>query len=254
MTELHNIDCIEYMKTVKSNHFDICVTSPPYNMNLRVNSKGDGYCSRQIVQELSSKYSGFDDNLPMADYEAFLCSVASELNRTCKLVFLNIQMITGNKPALFRFLGKFSNEIKELIIWDKMKGQPAIGEGVLNSCYEMIVVMGDKPITRAFQDPGFARGTLDNIFRIPTAKSDNKNHKASFPLALSDKIFHEFSREGQKAFDPFLGTGTTAISAHFNELDFVGCEIDAEYLAVAKLRIERETAQKDMFSENNTQV
>jgi site-specific DNA-methyltransferase (adenine-specific) len=105
MIELHNCDCMEYMAGLEDNAFDICVTSPPYNMNLRVNSKGDGYCSRQIVKELSSKYNGFDDNLPMAEYEHFLIRTMAEMLRVSGLVFFNIQMITGNKPALFRFMG-----------------------------------------------------------------------------------------------------------------------------------------------------
>ena len=224
MIELHNIDCMEYMKGLDDNAFDICVTSPPYNMNLRVNSKGDGYCSRQIVKEISTKYAGFDDNLPMQEYEDFICGVASELLRVSKMVFFNIQMITGNKPALFKFFGRFADDIKELIIWDKTKGQPAIGEGVLNSCYELIIVLGGKPITRAFQNPSFSRGTLDNIFRIPAKKSPVNNHQASYPLALTDCILHNFSKKGDKVFDPFLGTGTTAISAHYGGFDFVGCE------------------------------
>lgn len=245
--EILNIDCMEYMSSLEDNAFDICVTSPPYNMNLRVNAKGDGYCSRQIVKELSTKYSSFSDNLPMDDYGSFLENHTRELLRVSETVFLNIQMITGNKPALFSFLGAFSNEIKELIIWDKCKAQPSIGEGVLNSGFELIIVLGGNPITRAFSPSFFDRGTVDNIWKIPTTKSADKRHGASFPLALSDKILHCFASKGQRVFDPFLGTGTTAISAHYAECDFVGCEIDNNYYNTAKERIELETAQRDMF-------
>ena len=244
---LHNIDCMEYMKTCSDNEFDLVVTSPPYNMNLRVNSKGDGYCSRQITKELSTKYNGYDDNLPMDDYEDFICVVVAELLRVSKTVFFNIQMITGNKPALFRFMGKFSNQIKELIVWDKCKAQPAIGKGVLNSGYELIIVLGNNPIARAFNDPVFNRGELSNIWKIPTQTSADKNHGASFPRQLAEKIIGNFAREGQKVFDPFLGTGTTAIEAHLAGLEFTGCEINSDYLEAARIRINRETAQLDMF-------
>ncbi len=52
---------------------------------------------------------------------------------------------------------------------------------------------------------------------------------------------------GYKVFDPFLGTGTTGIAAHYGDCDFVGCELDTDYFNAAKARIERETAQLDMF-------
>ncbi len=247
MIDLFNIDCMEYMKGCEDNAFDICITSPPYNMNLRVNSKGDGYCSRQIIRELSSKYAGFDNNLPMADYERFLMDTMTEILRVSGLVFFNIQMITGNKPALFRFMGHFADQIKELIIWDKCKSQPAIGEGVLNSGYELILVLGDKPITRAFQSPKFSRGTLENIWRIPSQKSSDKRHSASYPLLLAETIIGNFAPERSKIFDPFLGTGTTAIAAHYANCDFVGCELDEDYYNAAVQRFDMSTKQQALF-------
>lgn len=247
MVEILNIDCMEYMKGLEDDTFDICITSPPYNMNLRVNGRGDGYCSRQIVKELSTKYASFDDNLPMAEYEKFLIDTASEINRVSKLTFFNIQMITGNKPALFRFIGHFSEQIKELIVWDKCKAQPAICEGVLNSGYELIVVMGDKPITRAFQSPQFERGRLDNIWRIPSKKSSDSTHGAAFPLSLAETICKNFGFNGASLFDPFLGTGTSAIAAHYSGFDFVGCELDEDYYKAAKERFNNETKQVSLF-------
>lgn len=245
--EILNMDGMEYMREVEDKFFDVCMTSPPYNMNLRVNSKGDGYCSRQIKKEISSKYVGFDDNLPMDDYKDFLFKYAKEMLRVSDVVFLNIQLITGNKPALFSFMGEFSSDIKELIIWDKCKAQPAIGSGVMNSGYELIIVLGGSPITRAFNPSFFGRGTLDNLWRVPTEKSSNKDHGAAFPVSLAEKILCNFSEKGQKVLDPFLGTGTSAIAAHYAECDFVGCEINKNYYDSAIERIERETAQLDMF-------
>jgi site-specific DNA-methyltransferase (adenine-specific) len=245
--ELLNMDCMDYMKTQGDKSFDLCITSPPYNMNLRVNSKGDGYCSRQIVKELSSKYENFHDNLPMADYEQFLYKTMDEILRVSNLVFFNIQMITGNKPALFRFMGKYADQIKELIVWDKCKAQPAIGEGVLNSGFELIIVLGDKPITRAFQSPEFKRGTMDNIFRIPSSSSSDSSHKASFPLGLAQKIVGGFANEGYRIIDPFLGTGTTAIAAHYGGFDFVGCEMDKDYYDSAVKRFDNETSQLSLL-------
>jgi len=244
--ELINIDCMEYMKGLEDNSFDLCITSPPYNMNLRVNAKGDGYCSRQIVKELSSKYENYSDNLTMAEYEAFLEGVLLQLIRVSRLTFFNVQIITGNKPALFRLIGKFSEQIKELIIWDKGKAQPAIGEGVLNSQFELVLVLGDRPITRAFTKAKFQRGCLSNIWNIQPKAGADKTHKAAFPVELVEKILGNF--EGNNLFDPFMGTGTTAIAAHYGGFDFVGCELDEDYYKAACNRFDLETAQEDMFS------
>lgn len=38
-------------------------------------------------------------------------------------------------------IGEFSGDMKEFIVWDKVNAQPAIGEGILNSQFEVILVL-----------------------------------------------------------------------------------------------------------------
>lgn len=247
MITLLNMDCMEYMKTLPDKAFDAIITSPPYNMNLRVNSKGDGYSSRQIVKELSTKYQNYSDNLPMDDYKKFLVEFLKEAIRVSDLVFLNIQQITGNKPAVAAVVGMFANALKETIIWDKVVAQPSIADGVLNSQFEFIYVFGGNPIARQFKGAGFVRGSESNIWRIQPTERADKNHGAGFPVALPEKIIRCFVSDGQRIYDPFLGTGTTAIAAHYCGLECVGTEIDKNYYDAAIKRFNQETKQVDMF-------
>jgi site-specific DNA-methyltransferase (adenine-specific) len=245
-TTLLNMDCMEYMRGLPDNAFDAIITSPPYNMNLRVNSKGDGYCSRQIVKEISTKYKNYSDNLPMDDYKKFLADFLAEALRVSDLVFFNIQQITGNKPAVASVVGMFAECLKETIVWDKVIAQPSIADGVLNSQFEFIYVFGGNPIARQFKCPGFTRGAESNLWRIhPTERAD-KHHGAGFPVALPQKIMSCFLSAGQRVYDPFLGTGTTAIAAHYGGFEFVGTELDRYYYAAAVKRYEMETAQQAM--------
>jgi len=246
--DLRNMDCMELMKEFPDDYFDLAVTSPPYNLNLRVNQKGDGYCSRQVTKELSTKYENYSDNLPMAEYEKFLIDVITELNRVSRMTFFNIQMVTGNKPALFKVMGHFAEQIKEVVIWDKGHGQPAIGSGVLNSAYEYIIILGGSPITRAFKDHSFERGSLDNIWRSKKGSSSDANHRASFPISLVDTILSNFGKRGGRVIDPFLGTGTTGVSTHYAGMHLTGSEIDPDYFKSACERVRRETSQMDMFA------
>lgn len=193
---LLNCDCMEYMATLPDKDFDLAITSPPYNMNLRVNAKGDGYCSRQIVKELSTKYANYADNMSMNDYRAFLVRIMRELVRVSDLTFFNVQMITGNKPALCSAIGEMAEHVKEVIIWDKGHGQPAIGNGVLNSCFEFVIVLGGNPITRAFNSANFERGKMDNILRIRKSRPTGINHKAAYPIELPQTILANFARPG----------------------------------------------------------
>jgi len=230
-------DCLERMKEIPDGSVDLTVTSPPYNMNLRI--RNGKYCSRQIVKELSTKYKSFDDNLPMDEYFNFNKKVLTECLRVSDLVFYNVQLLTGNKPALFKLMGEFHNKIKEFIVWDKVNAQPAIGKNVLNSQFEVLLVLqNSKPESRAFDTGQFKRGTISNLWDIKRGKKYSKDHGASFPLDLVDKIISNFSAPQSTVLDPFLGVGTTGVAAKNLNRKFIGIEMDEEYFNTAKDRIE----------------
>lgn len=190
-THLINADCLLAMKRIPDKSIDAVITSPPYNMNLRI--RNGKYCSRQIVKEISTKYENFADNLPMDEYFEFNKKIISECLRVSDLVFFNIQMITGNKPALFALMGEFSKQLKEVIIWDKVNAQPAIGQGVLNSRFEFLLVFqSSNAISRCFKTSQFGRGELDNLWQIKRGKKYCKTLGAEFPLELPERIIKNF--------------------------------------------------------------
>lgn len=244
--QLFQGDCLEVMKDIPDGSVDLVITSPPYNMNLRI--RNGKYCSRQIVKEISTKYQGFDDNLPMDEYFDFNKRVLNELLRVSDLVFFNVQILTGNKPALFRLMGEFSDKIKELIIWDKVNAQPAIGKNVLNSQFEILLVLqNSKPESRAFEQAQFDRGTLSNLWSIKRGKKIDKNHGAVFPLELAEKVIANFSQPGQVVLDPFMGVGTSGVAAKTLQRDFIGIEINNDYFQVSEARIANSSYQMELM-------
>src|SRR5690554_6359063 len=97
ITKIYGEDCIETLKRIPDNSIDLVITSPPYDMNLRI--RNGKYCSRQIVKEFSTKYEGFDDNLPIEEYYKLHLKILKELLRTSSVIFYNIQIVTGSKRA-----------------------------------------------------------------------------------------------------------------------------------------------------------
>jgi site-specific DNA-methyltransferase (adenine-specific)/modification methylase len=226
---------------------DLIFTSPPYNMNLRI--RGGEYCSRQIVDEFSTKYEGYADNLPIDDYEALLReTIAMSLN-VSPLVFWNIQFLTGNKRPMFRLIGEYADSIKEFIVWDKMVAQPAMSDGVMNSRWEAILVFDrENGITRRF-DAAFKRGALDNLWQIGKERSAYDSHGATFPLSLPSKAIDAFTFNGQTVCDPFLGTGTTGVACINLGRKFIGIEFERKYFDIACERISRALAQPRLFDD-----
>lgn len=239
--QLYNDDCLNVLDQMISNNekVDAIITSPPYNMCLRIHS--GKYMSRWgwkgNVGSFSAKYEGYKDDLPMDEYFKFQDEFISKALQVTDLMFYNIQMITGNKVALLQLMGKYAEKIKEIIIWNKGYGQPAMQNGVLNSQYEFIIVFqNSKPYNRSFDTALFDRGTLSNVWDIKRER--NNLIKAGFPQELVKKILKNFVKDGSIVFDPYMGSGTTGIVCKELGYDFIGVELDKEMFEKAKDRID----------------
>ena len=236
LNTVYNEDCLATMARMPDNFVDLVFTSPPYNMNLRI--RNGKYCSRQIVKEFSTKYDGFDDNLPINDFHRLHSKILSELLRVSKITFYNIQIVTGSKLAFFKMIGEFAPYLKDIIVWDKKHGQPAMQTNVMNRRTELILVFEkDGAISRQFKKCNFSRGTFDDIWQIGRGKKVAKNHGATFPLELADKVINNFTTAGDVVYDPFTGSGTTLLSAKQNGRSYVGSEITQKYYDFAVERL-----------------
>lgn len=236
---LYNEDCQKTLSLMGNKFVDLVVTSPPYNMRTRIR---DGkYTTREKSEHFSKKYAHFSDDLPIEAFFETHKNILSELLRVSKIVCYNFQIVTGSKEAFFKIIGCFGEYIKDIIIWDKGHGQPAMHEMVLNSCYEMILILEDNgKIGRVIENAQFKRGEMNNIIRTGKPQKIVGTHGASFPESLVSKLIKAFSKEGDLIYDPFMGTGTTAVVAKRFNRNWIGSEITEEYCKIANTRINGE--------------
>ncbi len=91
------------------------------------------------------------------------------------------------------------------------------------------------------EDPAVsADHRLGNVWRFPVKRGtagQNVLHKAPFPTALSDRITRLSTDPGDTVLDPFLGSGTTAVSALQLDRTCVGYELNDEFAPVVRRRL-----------------
>lgn len=248
--KIYNTDCLEGMRSLPDGCVEAVITSPPYNLCLRV--RGNQYTHRTKGEERKglnvNKYTnGLSDSLEMEDYFNWQCECIDEMLRVSTgMVFYNIQAVTGNKWAVFKILGKYADRIREVMIWDKMGAEPAVGNRILNSEYEFIIVFDHGDCKgRQFSVFNAERGTLSNVLRI--GKNHENKHRAAFPLMLPQMLAHHFTHRGGVILDPFVGSGTTAVACIKEKRHFIGFEISEEYYKLACKRIDDEKRQLSLF-------
>ena len=100
-------------------------------------------------------------------------------------------------------------------------------------------------------DGELAWTSFDKAMRIFTyarakALKEGKIHPTQKPIPLYEWLLTNYAKKGQRILDTHLGSGSSAIAAHYFGVDFVGCELDKDYFEAAKARFDMATKQLAM--------
>lgn len=83
----------------------------------------------------------------------------------------------------------------------------------------------------------------DNVLELGFMPNEGGLHPTQKPLKLMQALIELVTQPGQIVLDPFCGSGTTLLAAANLHRHYVGCEIDPQYLAVARARLKLKEAQ-----------
>jgi len=237
VNKIYNEDCEITLGKMQDKSIDLVVTSPPYNMRTRI--RNGKYTTREKSEHFSKKYKHFEDALPIDEFYQLHKRILSELLRVSKVVCYNFQIVTGSKEAFFKIIGDFNTKIKDIIIWDKNTGQPAMHEKVLNSVYEMILILEDDDRAgRVIQNAKFPRGGMNNIIRVKRGKKQTEINGAVFPEKMAAELIKAFSNENDIVYDPFIGSGTTPVVCEKLNRKWIGSELVEQQYKQALKRLE----------------
>lgn len=205
---------------------DITFTSPPYNA---------GCTPTETKMNKTSKYEGENtDNKSETEYAKFLNDYLSLSLEYSQFSFMNIQSLSNNKIAIIDTLYENKEKFADVLIWDKLNGQPAMANNVLNSVFEFIYVFSKKG-NRAIGTKKY-RGTIDNILHISKQNKNEfaKEHNATFPVEFAEFFVKNFSEK--MVYEPFGGSGTTLIACEKHNRSCRCMELSEKYCDVIRKR------------------
>lgn len=209
LNRIINDDCFNVMKKIPDKYFDLCLTDPPYGIDYggQLKGHGDGNGGR-------NKYGWKDWNAPEWDKERPEKEVFEQIMRVSKN-----QIIWGGN-----YFADYMPPSQGWLVWNKGQRNFSIADG------ELAWTSFDKAL-RIFD---YSRGE---------ALKDGKIHPTQKPVALFSWVLEMFSKEGDKVFDPFSGSGTTAIACHRGKRQFLCVEKDEVYFQKSVERLEEERKQ-----------
>jgi DNA modification methylase len=89
---------------------------------------------------------------------------------------------------------------------------------------------------------------LRSVWSI-TTKPFTEAHFATFPIEIPERCILAGSKPGDTILDPFNGAGTTGVASVNHQRNYIGIELNPEYLEMSRKRIEKSNQQMHLFAE-----
>jgi site-specific DNA-methyltransferase (adenine-specific) len=222
LNKIHNLDCLDFMRSLPDKCIDLVVTDPPYDIsdskpgNSELMSLG-----KYNADNFAELKNGFDVEV-----------VFSEIVRIQKKV--NCFIFCANKQiAEIMTIAQRGGYYVTLLVWNKTNSAP-FANGVWRQDAEFIV--------HVRESGAYFEGNAEEkrkVVQMPTNPSQF-GHPTEKPLNLIMKYVLIGSKEGDIVFDPFMGSGTTAVAAKQLGRKFLGCELSEKYVAIANERLRQD--------------
>jgi site-specific DNA-methyltransferase (adenine-specific) len=244
INKIYNEPCLETLKKIPDNFIDCIVTSPPYNksywsMNQNVNN-GFKTKSRKIT------YGDFNDDLEPEIYINQQKEILSECIRVIKptgsIFYNHIDILHLHNTIHPKYVYDFP--IKQIIIWNR-KNTPKLDVSYFYPINEYIfwIKKTEESKPKFYRENAFYK---KNIWDISPENSDNK-HPAPFPIKLVANCIISTTEEKDLVYDPYMGSGTTALACLKYNRNYIGSELNNDYIDMCKKRIDNFNSQTKLF-------
>jgi site-specific DNA-methyltransferase (adenine-specific) len=247
---IHNSDCIALMRTLPECCIDLTVTSPPYD-NLR-NYNGYTFDCENIAQELYriTKIGGVlvwvvgdkinNGNRSLTSFRHAITFQEAGFN-------IHDVMIYRKKNTPFMRSNAYTNCYEFMFVCSK--GSPKtfnpLMEKTARHGFEMLVYNKgadgvNKKVLKELKSEKVRTNIWDYAVGLGGSTNDKEafKHPAIFPEKLAEDHILTWTNANDLVFDPMCGSGTTCKMARLHGRQYLGCDISAQYVTIARHRIE----------------
>ena len=252
---IYHKDCIEGLKEIESNSIDIIICDPPYNIGKDFGNDSDKqthdeyllWCDEWINQCIRILKS--NGTLYIYGFSETLSFIRVRIN-------INVRWLIWHYTNKVSPSAKFWQRSHESILCC-YKSKPIFNKDDIREPYTQGHINNIGKIRTCtkgrFSDgkqnttyKGHPNGALPrDVIKISslsggTGMKERVNHPTQKPLELSKKLLKaSMNKDGHtKLVVPFIGSGTECVAAKELGIDFIGFEINKDYIDIASKRLE----------------
>jgi modification methylase len=233
LNKIYNENCLETMARMPDEFVDLTVTSPPYNLGLK----------HHTGNNIFKAYDEYIDDMPEDEYQAQQIKVLNEIYRVTKkggsIMYNHKNRIKNGKQITpYEWVLKTEWTLKQEVVW--FNGSQNFDKCRFYPMTERIFWLS-KGVNTNFTN------TINQHDLIKdTGEGTDKEHKRSFPVKLAQRFIMCFP-DANLIFDPYMGSGTTAIASIKEKRNWIGSELSKEYVDLANKRLDPILRQTTLF-------
>lgn len=234
---LINGDCLQAMQAMDGASVDLILTDPPYNLGLFMKDRATN------LKAMRDNYFGAAgwDNYGYDEWNSSIDSFFKESARLMKkggsmIVFMAVIKV----ESIIELAEKHGFYYKTTGTWHKTNPMPRnMNLHFVNSTESWIYFTYGARVG-TFNNNGKALHDFRETSVTPKSERIYGKHPTQKPLALMDFFVETLSNPGDLILDPFMGSGTSGVSAVRNGRRFTGVELDEGYYEIAMKRMQDE--------------
>jgi len=240
LDKIYNEDCLTFLKRIPGNTVDLIFADPPYNLS-KSNFKIKFSKMTSKGADLNTNKGEWDNFSSKEEYEKFSKRWLKECYRILKTRGSIWVAGTYHNIYLMGYLmDKLGFTILNEILWHKTDATPNL------SCTRFVADHENFLWARKGNKNTFNYSLMKemnggkqmrSIWARGKTSGGKKVHPTQKPEWLLERIVIATSKEGEIVFDPFMGSGTTAVVAKKLNRLYLGCEINPEYVELANKRL-----------------
>ena len=251
LNKIYNEDCLTTLSKLKKGDINIVLTSPPYNI-IRPNSTDRGY-------------DLYKDGMSNEEYSRWCCSIFNEFDRILSqngCVIWNMSYGCENTECMSLTIADIIRNtnftLADIITWKKRTATPNnVSKNKLTRICEFVYIfcrrneystfLTNKQIVNKRESKQNIYENIYNFIEAPNNDSSTELNKATFSTIFVRKLLNIYAPKDSVIYDPFMGTGTTAIGCIKDKYNYIGSEISAQQCEYANKRIRSEKAMLTLF-------
>ena len=245
LNRIYQGDCLELLKRLEGGSVDLILTDPPYNISKLNDNRDRSKLNSPIMRRESPLRYDFGD-WDNRTREEFLEFTRSWLFECCRVLKDGGTIISFFNKEDISFLGWTAREwgvrTRTILSWHKTNPVPSFRKVNYLSACEFLWVgsKGEKPWTFNFKK----QKEMHNFFETPNKSSYGKTkHPTEKPVSLIKHLIEIHSNPHDLVVDCFMGSGTTAVASKQLKRDFIGFEINEDYIRMAESRLSETASQ-----------